>query len=91
MKASTPHPSKASTVTQPIGGHACCVSACALFDQPDMHVRAAELTDRGWALSVETRGREAAFPDCGVIAARAQAGSWQRQRRLLHTRRTGTP
>lgn len=80
MKASTPHPSKASTVTQPIGGHACCVSACTLFDQPDMHVRAAELTDRGWALSVETRGREAACPDCGVIAARAK----DRDRVLLH-------
>lgn len=80
MKASTPHPSKASTVTEPIGGHACCVSACTLFDQPDMHVRAAELTDRGWALSVETRGREAACPDCGVIAARAK----DRDRVLLH-------
>jgi transposase len=63
-------------VPQPIGGHACCVSACTLFDQPDMHVRPAEFTGHKSMLTVETHEREAACPDCGVIATRAKDRDW---------------
>lgn len=48
--------------------HAICAPACALFDLPDVHVRAVERGPRSFTVVVETSPTLVGCPSCGVLA-----------------------
>ncbi|PZP18454.1 MAG: ISL3 family transposase, partial [Kocuria rhizophila] len=48
--------------------HAICAPACALFDLPDVHVRAVERGPRSFIVVVETSPTLVGCPSCGVLA-----------------------